>query len=396
MYKPNRPAFSTKALTKAHKIIIGPAKTIDINGGAAKFTSSDVTILNDKGEECDLYITPPKQSCFGVNAAWDATMPKDKQNDDNIKNYQIAYSATTMQTINNPTKNEKDWISSCDLLRKAIANFYKKGEGIEDIPRSACMFLDKGLDGVKPLYSYSTILDPSDKKKKKKIPDMSKPAKTYCKLQDHKDKVTKKIDKITTECYGPGDKKVPALKYLDTPGIVEPCIHVKSVYWGTHGENPYGGSAQLAIDQFNFTPNRGAVKQKLLPRNEAPEEDDEDTENREEKNSEPDSSEENDDFQSGADNSKINKLKNVVKKKLNRPVPPPASSESEGEPGEGDKDFEEENTPPKPAPKAKVVVKTPAKVAVKPAVKSDLVPKKVVKKPPPKPVSEDESEDVEE
>lgn len=294
----------------------------EINGGQGTYVTSDVTYRNDEGEECNLYFLPPTQNVFGVNPNWPMSVKAEERNDSNIKDYQIGYPMTSLKTLNSPTSDEKALMDLFDGISSAISEKYQQmsEEDKEVVDSASRTFLDRGVSGVKKLYAHPRKVDPSDPKGKRKIPDHSKPARSYIKLIT-RGKEPKRI--IASQFYGPGDKLVNPLIYRDRPGLISPCISFGSVYWGPHGKSPNGASAQLKLVQANFVPSSfGLPVRRMIPTNSAPPTEDDEfyvAPSGEEKAREL-TKEEKDDFEEGAA-STLERVAEANTKNIKKPTP---------------------------------------------------------------------------
>ena len=259
-----------------------------------EWCTSEGRYINDDGIKCEAYFELPEQYSFGTNACYPMTMAKEEKTPANMTGIQICYPMTTMKTIENPMKSEKDSQYVFDCLRDVTWKKMKElcDDQIDDDDRKVpaptyasyvTATRGKTVDiskAVKPPYSFPMV---TPKGQKKKVEDRSKPQRAYIKFMT---KGEGRDMRCITSVYGPGDKKVSALKYIDVKGKATPVVKWEGVFWGSHGQKaPYGASVRLRVAEMNFTPvtDGGPRRRMLGPNLSVPEEDDisddEDTKN---------------------------------------------------------------------------------------------------------------------
>jgi len=248
-----------------------------VGEGSIKNTMSKGCYLNDDGQECELYFPAPPQNCFGVNYLYEMTLKKEQQTPENAKGLQICYPATSMKTVETPTPAEEAFIGMMDALWELTVEKGRVEAEREDllIPQpSAASFLSaekrKRMDQfVKPPIQFPNAKD-------KKILDKSKPKRMYVKLiTSGKGETLQAHSKF----YGPGDKPMSALRFLDKRGVIEPCFKWEGVFWGAHGStSPHGASLRFKLVEANYTPQTGIglPSHRMLGKNNAPPREEED------------------------------------------------------------------------------------------------------------------------
>lgn len=262
------------------RVVIHDAKTSTFNIGDAPVsnTTSEGRYLDDDGTECELFFPAPPQNCFGVNYVYDMNVKKEDQIPENAKGLQICYPATSMKTSNAPTPQEQAFL---DLVQTLWELAVEKGR--QEVERddtqlpapsvASCMAAEKKKKMdlfVKPPLEYP-------KEKGKKTLDKTKPKRMYVKLVTSGKGPTLKA---ATKFYGPGDKLVSAIRYVDARGIIEPCFKWEGVYWGAHGPtSPHGASLRFKLVEANYTPQSSASvpQRRMLGKNNAPPEEDDDS-----------------------------------------------------------------------------------------------------------------------
>ena len=250
-----------------------------------EWCTSEGRYVNDEGVECEVYFELPEQFSFGTNASYPIGTSKEDKILDNMTGIQICYPITSMKTIENPTKTELAGKQIFDFLEEVT---WDKMENLCDpqidpedriIPRPAYNSYVAAVGGktirkseaVKPPYGFPMV--PIKGQKNKKEEDRSKPQRAYIKL------ITKgegRNLRCMTSVYGPGDRKVSALKYIDVKGKMTPVIKWEGVFWGSHGQKaPYGASVRLRVSEMNFSPaSDGGPRRRMLGRNTTPIEED--------------------------------------------------------------------------------------------------------------------------
>jgi len=364
--------------------------------------------LDDQGNKCELYIPLPPQSCFGVNYNFALNASEDEKVPENATGAQIAYPMTSMKTIAKPTADEQaaiDVFNGIWEVSKDRTLEFATSEDEDLVPPPtrasvAAVSVAKKKDwtkAVKVPFDYPTAKDGKSK-------DTTKPMRTYFKLVTSK---RNNVLKILTPFYGPGDKKVNAVQFIDVRGVITPCVKWEGVYFGAHGNTaPHGASLRFKVTEANFTPQVSSAlpsKRMLGKNNSVSSEDDDEEEDHsrmDKRNGGRDLSGEAEGFQAPGSDSK-NPMADLSKAaKTTKPEPKKATKpQTKPKPKTEvpvEEDEEETPTPKKPAPK-KAPVKTTATATEssekKPAVKS--VAKKAAPAPKKKPVAKPEADETE-
>lgn len=231
-------------------------------------TTSPIYYLDDDGEECALYFTLKEQFTFGINANYPFNckdfIPENKTG------YQICYNMTTMDTVDNPTQEERQAFVKFDALQQFAWEVFEKEATKEDLEiPEVCLNsystakLRKDIKmAVKTPYGYSSI----EGKNGKKVEDRTKPAKVYVKLSTS----GKGNDiKNHTKIYGPGDKLLSPESLQDVRGRAQIVFKLEGIFWGAHGTKAYGASLRFVASEINFTPvSRNVSSRRMLPPNE--------------------------------------------------------------------------------------------------------------------------------
>jgi len=251
-----------------------------------EWCTSEGRYINDDGVECEAYFEMPEQFCFGTNVCYPMGTSKEDKLPENMTGLQICYPITSMKTIESPTKIELagQYIFDClnDVTWDKLVEQCDDSIEAEDRKVPAPTFSSyvtatrgtsvKRSDAVKPPYGYPMV--DAKQGKKKKVEDRSKPQRAYIKL------ITKgngRNLRCITSVYGPGDRKVSPLKYIDVRGKVTPVMKWDGVFWGAHGQKaPYGASVRLRVAEMNYSPQTdGGPRRRMLgPNTSVPEEDD--------------------------------------------------------------------------------------------------------------------------
>jgi hypothetical protein len=245
-----------------------------------KSCSSKGFYRDAKGNKCTLYLLMPRQSCFGFNlsAPLGQTVKPDHSN---LKGIQVCVPMTSLKTVANPTNAEKANMTMLDSMRRTVAGMgycetMKRKKQDRKVPQTvvsqfvaACQdvekgsddsdFIDAAIEAVKPPFAYA---------KKDTVVDTSKPQRFYVKLLT-KGKGEKL--RVYSKIYGPGDRLINPLDYVDKRGDIVPVVRFDGVYWGAHGsDSPFGASLKFTLVDANYTPGEdlvGLPSQRYLPKN---------------------------------------------------------------------------------------------------------------------------------
>lgn len=277
---PERNEFllSLNQSAKEKKIIVEEPKeeTFKIGNDEISSTTSKIFYLNEDGDKCDLYVELEEKDGY-INQQFPFGTD-DKDDSSIVTGYQVQY--TLFNDNDNKTPKEERTKKNMDTIWNAAGNAAKKycDEEHENIPENVLpLFLKSVEKGFKPWAEYPK--KKTDDKKKKKEFDTSKSPRGYLKFA-----TSGKGAKLRcqTKIYGPGDKRVDVRKYVSTEkrkvrGNMKIILKVEAVYYGGHGKTSYGASLRCKISEMNFKPskmNDELTKTRMLPRNDANEEDD--------------------------------------------------------------------------------------------------------------------------
>ncbi len=331
--------------------------------GNVTFLQSEIFYKNHKGEECNFYLEGPKQYTFGIQPNYGPNVQKEEDKiPENIKGYQILYSMTGMKTIDEPTQDEFYFMNTLRDIRKQISEKAKTQEVLDILEGTTQMVMRNDPEnGVKPVFAHPMKEDPRNKKKK--IPDASKPQKLYLKLLTKRNKYSSCVE-IDTFFNGPGGRDLNPLDLVEVRGHFIPNIFVKGIYWGSHGNKPYGASLQLKLYEATYTPFQSRPKRRYLEKNKDPifEETVDNFVN-------PENDNDNDDeYETKSINplEKLNQWGNEANEDTKRD-----SDESEGE-----EENEEEGVEVPPTPKPKTKLKTKPRTKIMKSRKVKVIKKK--------------------
>jgi hypothetical protein len=199
---------------------------------------------------------------------------------ENAKGLQICYPLTSMTTVSEPTEQESAFRNTIMGLWQAAVD-----KGCEEIEKD-----EPGIPGVS-VNSFTAAAKKGTWEKAVKVPfshprnkedkktfDKTKPETMYVKLVTEGQGPTMKAK---TPFYGPGDKKLNAVRFVDVRGKITPCFVWEGVYYGAHGpEAPHGASLRFKVVEANYTPQTlsSLPQHRMLNKNAAPvQEDDDDT-----------------------------------------------------------------------------------------------------------------------
>ena len=227
--------------------------------------------LDEAENECEFCLQAPSQFTFGVSPVYAF---EDKERTGPIKDYQVVYSMTSLKTIEEPTAEETAFQGVLESLVDLLAEKFSDESFFEHVPEAQKSMLDPSIPrlkggrmGIKPMYEYPKV-DGEKNGRKIKVPDTSKTARMYVKLLffSGKDKSGKEYSRMDTRFYQPPDtdRAVNPLDYINVRGTLTPLFHVKEVYFGAHGKNPYGASFSLRLIEADFVPQTSGPKGRLL------------------------------------------------------------------------------------------------------------------------------------
>jgi len=360
-------------------------------------TFGDGYYLDEKGNECDLYISLTPQQCFGVSYIHDPALKKEMQTPDNAKGLQICYQMTSIKTINSPTQEEQATIDMMRALWEVAVEKVKEEMEMDDENRripaptinsaSAVIIKPENKQNwenvVKIPFDYNLTKD-------KKSKDKTKPMRMYVKLITQGSGPTLKA---LTSFFGPGDKKTNPLRYVDVRGIITPCLKWEGVYYGQHGNKAtFGASLRFKLVEANFTPQNGSIpNRRMLGKNtsqaiEEDTDDDEMTNGSESRSStsRPDVSKDVTDFvDPKTDKNSISALEHIAaqntlkKNKNTQPSTKQVYKQKVNKPVEQVDETQEDSEPDQEPVKPKV---QKSKIITKPKVKNIPKPKTIKKK----------------
>ncbi len=260
----------------------GGKKSPAWSGADIKYVRDEDDINSERRTLIPIIMGFPPQYTYGISGVWPLGTKDDTKTFKSAVGYQLRYPLTSRDTVAEPTREEKAVKFVLDKLRSlACESFERDMKNGCKIP-SAC----KGLWGlalntgnleevVKPLYDMQKSTDDSGKK----FPDPTKQLVSYIKLRYYHNQ-----DDKTTTChtpiYGPGDVKVNVEKYFSiygdgkrVSGMAEPAIRIEGLYYGAHGDSVRAVSVRLRVIDLNYTPSSAASDMRFLGPNNAPKED---------------------------------------------------------------------------------------------------------------------------
>lgn len=263
------------------RLVIHDACVREFKIGESKIsnTTSSAKYLNDEGEECTLYFRGPPQNCFGVQYNYPMGVAEEDKTPETAKGLQVCYPLTTMQTVSDPTDDEKahrDMILA--LWQAAVDKGIEESERDEPVIPGVSVNSFRAIAGAKKKDWTKAVKVPFSHPKNKenggKTLDTTKPESMYVKLVTDGQGPTLKAK---TPFWGPGDRKCNALKFLDVRGEIEPCWVFEGIYYGAHGTSPHGASLRFRLAEANYTPKSASSslpQHRMLSRNTAPVEED--------------------------------------------------------------------------------------------------------------------------
>lgn len=279
------------------KVVITPPTKHSFTQGSTtiEWVTSDAYYPGPNGEKLGMFFELEEQITWGINGTWPMNVPEEKQNMTNMEGYQICYSLTSMNTINEPTTREVqtkkifDKIHEISLESSIKFCSVKREDRLVPSPTYSSYVAAKEEGNwdefVKPVYEF-----PSSKVNGKKTLDKSKPERTYLKFLS-KGKGPKL--ECNTKIYGPDDKQVSVTKYLSLKsseteqsskkGRVHVVMYWDGIFYGPHGQKPHGVSNRFKISEMNYKPLSitGVSEKRFLTSNKSRNEEYNDNENNE-------------------------------------------------------------------------------------------------------------------
>lgn len=235
------------------------------------YTRADISYLDDAGTPCRLCIQAPTQHSFGVGPvhAFD-----DKERTGPVVDYQVVYSMNSLATFESPTGEEEAFKTAMDSLTDTLTEKLTDESFFEMIPAAQAALLDpsssrtkNGRAGIKPIYDFPRK-DGDKGGKKIKIADTSKPARMYVKLIyfSGTDKSGAPYSRMETRFYRPPDTthSLDPREFVNVRGAITPLFHIREVYFGNHGANPYGASFSIRLLEADFAPQEAIGSSRLL------------------------------------------------------------------------------------------------------------------------------------
>jgi hypothetical protein len=236
---------------------------------------------DNDGDECNLYVTYPSQNGWGPSEQYPYKTPDNMKTPENVKGYQMTYSATSLETMNAPTEKEQRVIDFNEGLQKkvhAAIKRWKKNGTFDDLDDGPKNLLQVPGQGLKAVFAHPNKDHPT--KPNKKVPDTSKPQREYFSLL-----TSGKQGNIDILCkfYEPSKKTEGAfvrknpLKYMGQRGIVTPTVHVQDVYIGDKAPNPLKIRQKFVDVTFEPIVGNSFVPENVTGRNVVEEDDDDET-----------------------------------------------------------------------------------------------------------------------
>jgi hypothetical protein len=233
--------------------------------------TSKIYYKDENGDLCIPFVEGDEVYTFGVNAKYPFDTAKDEQTPDKIIGYHVYIAMTTLDTVANPTQNELYTMAWVDALTNKTKEMSQDPSVLEELPKGVQKLLvpnkDGEIDGVKPLFAYPKMPDPTDARGQRQIFDESKPKRSYIRLI-----YNSKTKKVNTVFFDEQGDEVNPLQYTDVKGYIKPIYRFDEVYWGTHGTTEFGASIKVSILQADYRPEttKSVPKERLLGQKNAP------------------------------------------------------------------------------------------------------------------------------
>jgi len=209
-----------------------------------------------------LYFTTPQMHCYGVFPTYEYQKPR---TEDNINGYQVIVPLTSDETVEKPTKQEKQILDFFSGLKQQLCDFMIEHQ--DDLPEHyQAVSADKMGMMVNSIVSRPKKKDDEEggvasknAKNKKREEDQSKPQTLYLPLIFYKHNA-----KFGTNVHGPGDRSVDPLKYHKVPGKIEMVIRVRYVNYGKKA------TFNMQLYECNYIPEQRVPRRRMLGGNDAP------------------------------------------------------------------------------------------------------------------------------
>jgi len=272
----------------SHKYVFVPLGKFDVSklsfsepivkkyGNGTSTTNSQVIYTDESGKKGTPCFQLAEQLSFGPTPQHKYNCKDEEKIPENVQKWNILYNLTSMQTIHDPTDEEKYVIDLFDVCYSKSADYIKNIYQTEKQRRKDEN--DKtGKNSTIPAPAYSAIstaVSDDDIETAIKFPYK----RSFVREKDGKeipssatfDLMTygKGLNiKITTTFYGPGDKKENPEKYHGVRGKFKPVVVFESIYWGSHGTTSYGCSLKFKVYDATYTPSTGYTQERMSETN---------------------------------------------------------------------------------------------------------------------------------
>lgn len=237
------------------KLIFGSPETIPIKDSEGKtYTKCTVGYKNKEDELIPLFLQAPEEFSYGIGKNYPFGKAK---SDENLKGYQMCIYLGDPKALNKPPNNEqKNFINVLKKMEIKLAEHLKANADNLDEKTAKLAEMNSLVSSIAnhPKKEVSSQQNPLQKKK---IVDKSKSLRFYVSLI-----MNKFSNKFVTTFYGPGDKLVDPLKYLDVQGRSVPIIKVEWIYIGSSS-----ASFQIKLWECTYKPVELAPRKRLAPKN---------------------------------------------------------------------------------------------------------------------------------
>ncbi len=176
--------------------------------------TSDIMYLNDKSELCDLYLILPEIKAYGPSPIY--KFYSANKSSGNVEGYSISYYHPDVEKV-------FDLIT--DVCQETIGKQYT----------------------LKPTFNHKNKAENGLKTR-----DELNPKVAYFKLMTFKDHKTNKLT-ISTKIYDQKSKElIDPIDVVSKLGMLRPMVHIKKIYFGSHGNSGYNASIQVKLVKAYF------------------------------------------------------------------------------------------------------------------------------------------------
>ncbi len=247
-----------------NNVIFGIPEDTDIKDGnvtTGTYQKCTLSYKNSVGDEVPLIMEAPKVFCYGPQKEYKWGCAKTPEH---FKGYNLCYYLSDpTDSTKEPTNDQKTFLKSIRQLEKKLVLHMKEHADYLSEGQAELASAEKLVSLIARHPKKEEDTGKKDKKGQpimRKVTDTTKPLRFYARLIQNK----KTGDFITT-FYGPGDREIDPLDFLDARGYIEPAIKFEYIYIGT-----LSATFQIKLWECNYTPIEGSQRKRLIRKNTDP------------------------------------------------------------------------------------------------------------------------------